>query len=512
MKRKLTEEDRDELHVSLQVLKNLAKPNSAVLKLHDVFEDSQNVHLIVEHCTGGDLFDRILQERSSGFNETKAAEIIAAIARFVDHCHDMSVVHRNIRPESFMFESVDSQRIVAIDFSACTFFRQNSRLTDVPSACSPLFLAPEMITGSYGKECDVWSMGVLLYILLSGSAPFDSDAGEKAIYEAILHSPLDLKSEPWGKISSSAKELVRKMLMRDAKRRFTVDQVLNHPWIKNNVATTAQREASQGAPEILLRIQKFSRFSALKKQSYRIMASCLPEDYLEGLTVMFEGMDKDGSGLISLEEMRKSLRNQGTVLGQKEVLGIINAMDLDVNSQIDLREFMAATIHKVAQQLSEKERKESLAKAFAHFDADGSGTISIDELRSVLKDQVMKEGELEEILNQCDRDHDSSISLAEFTSMMITDKGSRSQKEGRKQADTIPLPAPPAPAVLVTSTEPRASGAKKLAPLPKQAFDASALTSVLSKQEDASDRSSDSSTSSSVAASSLILDNSIVQV
>ena len=445
-------------------------------------------------------------------------EIIGAIAQFVDHCHDMSVVHRNIKPESFMFESVSSSRIIAIDYSASTFFSHTSPLTDVPSACSPLYLAPEMLTGRYGKQVDVWGMGIVLYILLSGSPPFDGD-DERAIYDAILHSPLDLKTGPWAKVSSSAKELVRKMLMRDPTRRFTVDQVMAHPWMKLN-KVKVETGASQALPEVLSRIQKFSKFSGLKKQAYRVMASSLPEDYLEGLTVMFQGMDKDGSGLISLDEMRKSLRNQGATLGQREVMQIIDAMDLDANCNIDLKEFTASCLYKVAQQLSEKERKEGLAKAFTHFDLDGSGTISTEELRSVLKAHVMRDGELEEILKECDKDHDSTISLSEFTDMMLSERSSN-QKESKKHADPPPSPRPPPlvpPTNLIASTEQRMSGTKKLAPLPKQAFDASSISVLnLPAKDDASDRSSASSAYSQeersvVATSSLVVDDRIVQV
>ena len=508
-KSKLTEEDRDGLHLSIRVLRHLAREGSAVLRLHDVFEDAKHIHLIVEACTGGDLFDRILKEKG-GFNEARAAQLILSIAQFVDHCHDMSVVHRSIKPESFMFESPDSDRIVSIDFSASAFIR-HAQLTDVPSSCSPQYLTPEMIQGSYGKECDVWSMGVMLYILLSGSPPFDGD-DERSIYEAILHSPLDLKSEPWPKVSSSAKELLRKMLMRDPKRRFTVSQVMSHPWIKEKVG--AADASSEGIPEVLTRMQNFQKFNKLKKQAFRIMASSLPEDYIEGLRSIFEGMDKDGSGLVSIEEMRKGLRTKGAVLGTQEVLSIINAMDLDTNSQIDLKEFTAATLHKVAMTLSEREKRESLTKAFEAFDIDGSGTISLSELRSVLKDRVMTEKELEECLRECDKDQDSMISFAEFTSMMF-------KKEEKAPVPTpAPVPAPaPAPVGATNlkapaTMEPRASGAKKLAPLPKQAFDATPSISVLGQKEDgASERgSSASSVNSSVVNSSLLSDHSIFQV
>ena len=194
---------------------------------------------------------------------------------------------------------------------------------------SAYYVAPEVLRRAYGKEADIWSCGVMLYILLCGYPPFHGD-NEKKIFEAVVSKPLDFQSDPWPKISEDAKDCVRRMLVRDPKRRSTAIQILQHPWMKENgVASDKALEM-----EVLTRIRKFSAGNRLKKEAVKIIACNLPSDEISGMREMFMEIDKDKSGSITVEEFANALRKKGNQLPEAEVQRIVNVSLDDAMSAV----------------------------------------------------------------------------------------------------------------------------------------------------------------------------------
>ncbi|CAN0879261.1 Calcium-dependent protein kinase 20 [Linum grandiflorum] len=221
-KRKLTtQEDVDDVRREIQIMHHLeGHPN--VIKIIDAYEDAVAVHVVMELCAGGELFDRIIQR--GHYTERKAAELARLIVGVVEACHSLGVMHRDLKPENFLFVSQkEDATLKTIDFGLSMFFKPGETFTDVVG--SPYYVAPEVLRKHYGSPCDVWSAGVIIYILLSGVPPF-WDETEQGIFEQVLKGDLDFASEPWPNISDSAKDLVRKMLVRDPKRRLTAHEVL----------------------------------------------------------------------------------------------------------------------------------------------------------------------------------------------------------------------------------------------------------------------------------------------
>jgi calcium-dependent protein kinase len=189
-------QDRDDVSLEVSIMNHLSgHPN--VVKLYDVFEDKRNVHIVMELCTGGELFDRIVAR--GHYSEKSAAQIIRAVVEVVAHCHTMGVVHRDLKPENFLLSSAGSaSELKAIDFGLSAFFQAGKPLTDIVG--SAYYVAPEVLRKKYSSQCDIWSCGVILYILLCGIPPFYADT-EAAIFKAVIKGSIDFEAHPWPRVS-----------------------------------------------------------------------------------------------------------------------------------------------------------------------------------------------------------------------------------------------------------------------------------------------------------------------
>ncbi|KAK9939450.1 hypothetical protein M0R45_016145 [Rubus argutus] len=404
-KRKLVnKEDIEDVRREVQIMHHLTGQLN-IVELKGAYEDKQSVHLVMELCAGGELFDRIISK--GHYTERAAAALLRTIVQIVHTCHSMGVIHRDLKPENFLLLNKDENSpLKATDFGLSVFYKQGEVFKDIVG--SAYYIAPEVLKRRYGPEVDIWSVGVMLYILLSGVPPFWAES-EHGIFNAILRGHLDFSSDPWPSISSQAKDLVRKMLNSDPKQRLTAFQVLNHPWIKDGEAPDIPLDNA-----VLSRLKQFKAMNQFKKVALRVIAGCLSEEEIMGLKEMFKSIDTDNSGTITLEELKQGLAKQGTKLSELEAKQLMEAADADGNGSIDYDEFITATMH-----LNRMDREEHLYTAFQHFDKDKSGYITTEELESALREYGMHDGrDIREIIAEVDGDNDGRINYDEFVAMM----------------------------------------------------------------------------------------------
>ncbi|XP_027111229.1 calcium-dependent protein kinase 1 [Coffea arabica] len=404
-KRKLlTDDDVEDVRREIQIMHHLAgHPN--VISIQGAYENAIAVHVVMEVCAGGELFDRIIQR--GHYTERKAAELTRTIVGVVEACHSLGVMHRDLKPENFLFiDQKEDSLLKTIDFGLSVFFKPGEKFTDVVG--SPYYVAPEVLKKRYGPEADVWSAGVIVYILLSGVPPFWAET-EQEIFEEVLHGDLDFSSDPWPSISESAKDLVRKMLVRDPRRRLTAHEVLCHPWVQiDGVAPDKPLDSA-----VLSRMKQFSAMNKLKKMALRVIAETLSEEEIAGLKEMFKMIDTDNSGQISFEELKVGLKRVGANLKESEIYDLMQAADVDNSGTIDYGEFIAATLH-----LNKIEREDHLFAAFNYFDKDGSGYITRDELQQACKEFGIDDTSLDDMIRDVDQDNDGRIDYNEFVAMM----------------------------------------------------------------------------------------------
>jgi len=249
-------EEIEDVRREVAIMHHLAG-NDNIVTVHGAYEDARAVYLVMEHCGGGELFNRIVEQ--GHYSEQKAAAMFRTMLRVLHHCHELGVVHRDLKPENFLLSALGEAGILkATDFGLSMFVQPGQELNEMVG--SPYYVAPEVLKKKYGVECDVWSAGVILYILLCGLPPFWGD-NESAIFESILVGHLDFTEAPWPSISWPAKELLKQLLCKNVKERMTVEQALAHPWVK--VGGSAPDDALDS--EVLKRMRTFANQSKFKQ-------------------------------------------------------------------------------------------------------------------------------------------------------------------------------------------------------------------------------------------------------
>ncbi|XP_044499614.1 calcium-dependent protein kinase 24-like [Mangifera indica] len=402
-----TDMDVDDVRREVEIMRSLPKhPN--IVSFKEAYEDEEACYLVMELCQGGELFDRIVAK--GPYTERAAAKIAKTILEIVKVCHENGVIHRDLKPENFLFaDSGENSQLKAIDFGLSIFFKPDERFSEIVG--SPYYMAPEVLRRNYGPEIDVWSTGVILYILLCGVPPFWAET-EQGIALAIIKGYIDFERDPWPKISQEAKDLVERMIDANPYDRLTIQQVLEHPWIQNE----------NHAPNISLgenvaaRIKNFALMNKFKKKVLRVVADNLPNEQLAGLKEIFYMMDKDNNGDLSFDELRDGLNMIGHQVSDPDVKMLMEAADTDGNGCLSCEEFVTMSVH-----LKKIENDEDLSQAFNYFDKDQNGFIEFDELREVLLEDNLgpnNEQIIRDILTDVDLDKDGRISFGEFRAMM----------------------------------------------------------------------------------------------
>ncbi|CAA6673489.1 unnamed protein product [Spirodela intermedia] len=378
-----------------------------VVQFHNAFEDDSYVYIVMELCEGGELLDRILAKKDSRYTEKDAAKVVRQMLKVAAKCHLHGLVHRDMKPENFLFKSTkEDSPLKATDFGLSDFIRPglpgktdpflSQRFRDIVG--SAYYVAPEVLKRKSGPESDVWSIGVITYILLCGKRPF-WDKTEDGIFKEVLRNKPDFRRKPWPSISASGKDFVKKLLVKDPRARLTAAQALYPLDIS-----------------VLGSMREFVKYSRMKQLALRALASTLNPEELADLRDQFNAIDVDKNGSISLEEMRHALSKDIIWrLREPRVLEILQAIDSNTDGLVDFDEFVAATLH--VHQMEKHDSRKWLSRsqaAFEKFDVDRDGFITPEELRM----HTGMKGSIDPLLEEADIDKDGKISLFEFRRLL----------------------------------------------------------------------------------------------
>ncbi|KAI7729751.1 hypothetical protein M8C21_033665 [Ambrosia artemisiifolia] len=381
-----------------------------VVKFYNAFEDDSFVYIVMELCEGGELLDRILSKKESRYTEKDAAIVVRQMLKVAAECHLHGLVHRDMKPENFLFKSPkEDSHLKATDFGLSDFIRPGRKFTDIVG--SAYYVAPEVLRRRSGPESDVWSIGVITYILLCGRRPF-WDRTEDGVFREVLRNKPDFRRKPWPTISNSAKDFVRKLLVKNPRVRLTAAQALSHRWVRENGnASMIPLDIS-----VLSNMREFVKYSRLKQIALRALASTLDEEEISNLKDQFHAIDVDKNGSISLEEMRQALaKDVPWKMKDSRVLEILQAIDSNTDGLVDFTEFVAATIHVHQLEEHNNEKWQKMTKAaFDKFDVDKDGYITPEELKM----HTGLRGSIYPLLEEADMDKDGKISLPEFRRLL----------------------------------------------------------------------------------------------
>ena len=395
----------------IDILIKIDHPN--IIKLFDVFESQNSLYLIMEECYGGELFDRILKriENNLMYTEKEACEIIRQVMGAIEYCHNKGIVHRDLKPENLLYLKEgpeENNPLKIIDFG----LSQDLNIKKILSSKvgTAYYVSPEILQGKYSEKCDVWSAGVILYVLLSGEPPFNGPS-DGVIYSKIRQLKFTFPEKKWNMISTEAKDLLSRMLVPEAER-LSASQVMNHPWfnlVKDN-KIPLEKINFHGTNFF----KEYKESNRLKKIVLLYIASKLQEDEILDLNELFKAFDKDNDGQIDYKEFEQGLmRLNSKGIKKEEIQSYFNEIDADKNGKIDYTEFIAATLQK-----NVFLKKEKLFEAFSALDTDKNGKIAKEELMRVLKLQPQHDKFVTELIKSADRNGDGYIDYKEFVDMM----------------------------------------------------------------------------------------------
>jgi len=323
------------------------------------------------------------------------------------------VCHRDFKLENLLLrdegDDLDACVVKIVDFGLARTFKAGQSMKSLVG--TPYYVAPEVLAGSYTQACDIWSCGVVAYILLCGSPPFrgETDAETLAL---VRKGKVKFDGEVWAAVSEDAKDLIRRQLELDPDQRYTAAQAAAHDWISNQAPSAEDVPLQQ---EQLTNMRSFCRQNNLKKAAVRVVAQQLGEEDIKTLKDMFATLDGNSDGVITYQELQQGIEKlEGSAKG---VMDMISDIDVNWNRRINYGEFLAAALDKKYYQ-----QERACWQAFQVFDRDCSGSISRNELLKVLHDSdvetLMGSLAISRVMQQCDSDGDGSISFIEFMDMM----------------------------------------------------------------------------------------------
>lgn len=407
-------------------------PHPNVIELYDVCQDEHGVHLVMELCTGGELFDRIVKEKR--YSEAGAAAVVRQIAAGLEALHRVNIVHRDLKPENCLFLNEEEESPLKImDFGLSSVEEFTDPVVGLFGSID--YVSPEALSrGRITVKSDMWSLGVILYILLSGYPPFFAQSNRQK-QQMIMQADFSFYEKTWKDISQSAKDLINSLLAVDPDKRPTAQQLLQHPWVIGDSAKQTEID-----PEIVSRLQSFNArrklraaaiasvwsttvFLRSKKLKSLLGSYDLKEEEISNLRTHFHKIcaKGDNATLSEFEEVLKAMNMFSLIPLAPRIFDIF---DNNRDGTVDLRELLCGL-----STLRNSRGDDALHLCFEMYDTDRSGCITKEEVASMLRAlpddclpvDITEPGKLDEIFDLMDANSDGKVTFDEFKTAMQRD-------------------------------------------------------------------------------------------
>ena len=403
----------------INILREMDHPN--ILKIFSFYSNPKSYDIITELCSGGELFDEL--EENGPFSEKKTAYIMYQIFSAINYCHKNKIIHRDLKPENILIikrEDEDNELLFVkiCDFGTAKWFEDGKIERSIVGSC--YYIAPEVLQKNYDEKCDLWSIGVIMYILLSGRPPFGGN-DDKEIFKRILNGSYDLKSDPWNKISSEAKDLIYRLLLMDSKKRINCEDALKHKWFINNKTKElfTKIENKVVTEKLVNNLINYKYNSVIQESALAYLVHNFNQTRcVINACKLFASIDKDGDGKIKQSEFYEGIKkviNRPNL--ESDCKKIFENIDVNHNVFVEYEEFIKGAVDK------EKFLSENVLKfAFRYFDKDGNTEVDYREIEATFKKNVRDPSKVHEslkkIIDEVDSNKDGKISYHEFCVVM----------------------------------------------------------------------------------------------
>ena len=400
----------------IEILIKLEHPN--IIKIYEYYTDDINYYLITDYISNGELYNYVYKAKS--FNERQTQYIMKQVLCAVNYLHLNNIAHRDIKLENILVEqeitSNDEQllNVKLIDFGTSNYVKTENTNYFTVKVGSPFYMAPEVLNKKYNNKCDIWSCGVIMFMLLRGHPPFKGENQEE-LFKSIQNDIINYNEMT--ELSELAKELMSKMLERNVDLRYSADECLKHKWMKiyNEKSEVMKREVVTSA------LNNISNYHATEKLQQATMAYIVHfisfNKEVEDLKTVFNEFDKNKDGLLSFEEIDHAFTRYCTNKGlqnftqKNKLIQMLDEIDTEKTGHISYEQFLRISIDQ-----REILNENNLRSAFEKFDTNKDGKLSKEEIKNVLG--IKDFAYVNELLKLVDENKDGFISFEEFKSLM----------------------------------------------------------------------------------------------
>ena len=406
-----------ELLDEIEILKSLNHPD--IVKIIEFYGTEDAYYIVNEYCPGGELFDKV----ENGLSETQISVIFKQILSGLSYLHSNNIVHRDLKLENILISDIEYVEmtkeeyfdIKIIDFGNARIFDKTISTNSIVG--SSYYIAPEVFLKKYNKECDLWSAGVILYILIVGSPPFDGSS-DKQIFTSIKKGIFDKKNQRWMNASLDVKDLISKLLVNDPNKRLTANEALQHPWFRKTNSNILYYNIPKY--EILQCIQNLLSYNIKSKFEELVLAYIvhnMPKQKETKTAIkLFKLVNTKGDGKLQKDELKKTLLNFVSEEYLKDFDKTFNLLDGENHGYIEYGEFLRAALDK-----KKILKEDNLKYAFNFFDKENNGYITKDKMKSFFINPNLDEQLCSHIFDEIDTNKDGKIDFQEFKNMMIYD-------------------------------------------------------------------------------------------
>jgi calcium-dependent protein kinase len=357
-----------------------------IVRLFDVYESGNHLWLVMECMEGGELFDYVMDHPLGHLPEQEAVNAMWQMLLSVNYIHSNGIAHRDLKLENFMYEKKERKHLKLIDFGFSKEWQSARRRQAASSSGGEMnvckmktdcgttrYMAPEVLNRDYTSQCDLWSMGVIAFTLLSGKQPFRGR--DRIVLKNIAEGNYDMDSEVWDSISAPARDFVQSLLRVDPEERLTAEQALQHPWLAGRSRLDISARIDTPVVDAL---RQFGEASKFRRCCYQMMAWSLSNKERAEVRQYFEALDGNKRGTVRRKTFKKVMSGEFNV-PVEEADQIFKAMDACNDDEIKYSEFLAAM---VSTQITLTD--ELLKATFLKFDTEETGYITETSLREVV--------------------------------------------------------------------------------------------------------------------------------